>query len=59
MPGRMTLSRWRRRLGSTEKLALALAELLGSAATDLDAAHGRYCTESNALHAAAESGGAQ
>ena len=36
----------------------ALTELLGSAATDLNAAHGRYCTESNALHAAAESGGA-
>ncbi len=36
----------------------ALTELLESAATDLDAAHDRYCTESNALHAAAESGGA-
>ena len=37
----------------------ALTELLGSAATDLDAAHDRYCTESNALAAAAESGGAR
>ncbi len=37
----------------------ALTELLGSAATDLDAAHGRYCTEHNALTAAAETGGAQ
>ncbi len=36
----------------------ALSDLLGSAATDLNAAHGRYCTESNALHAAAEAGGA-
>ena len=36
----------------------ALTELLGSAATDLDAAHGRYCTEHNALTAAAASGGA-
>ena len=36
----------------------ALAELLGSAAEDLNAAHDRYCTESNALHAAAEAGGA-
>ena len=37
----------------------ALSDLLEAAATDLDAAHGRYCTESNALHAAAESGGAR
>ena len=36
----------------------ALSDLLKSAAADLDAAHGRYCAESNALHAAAESGGA-
>ena len=36
----------------------ALRDLLEETATGLDAAHGRYCTESNALHAAAESGGA-
>ena len=37
----------------------ALSDLLEKAATDLDEAHGRYCTESNALHAAAEAGGAR
>ncbi len=36
----------------------ALRDLLEETATGLDAAHDRYCTESNALHAAAESGGA-
>ena len=36
----------------------ALSTLLETAARDLDAAHGRYCTEHNALAAAAESGGA-
>ena len=37
----------------------ALSDLLETAASDLDAAHGRYCTESNALHAAAEAGAAR
>ncbi len=36
----------------------ALSDLLGSAATDLDAALGRYNAEYNAMAKAAESGGA-
>ena len=36
----------------------ALSTLLETAARDLDAAHGRYCTEHNALAAAVEAGGA-
>ena len=35
----------------------ALADLLEDTAAELEAAYDRYCTESNALHAAAESGG--
>ena len=37
----------------------ALSDLLETAARDLDEAHGRYCTEHNALVAAATSGGAR
>jgi hypothetical protein len=35
----------------------ALGDLLEETAAGLEQAHGRYCTESNALHATAESGG--